>query len=672
MRRTLLCLSSLLLVSCDVGKLILETDAWTPPPEPAAPTALLPRAPCDQRTPERRALFGDLHLHTALSMDAYALGTRTSPDDAYAFARGHPIPIYGGAGGEVGKTIQIDRPLDFAAVTDHAEWMAEVALCTDPDSASYSSTGCAIFRGEEDSLLAQILGAKGFRARIAGLIEIGGRRDDVCGADQSLCRGELATVWGNVQAAAERWYDRSARCAFTTFNAWEYSRSPQSTKIHRNIILRNEITPELPISALETPSEIDMRRQLLEQCNDSGSGCDAIAIPHNPNLSNGQLFRAEYAGLPLASQQAEAAIRARLEPVVEMMQIKGESECRNGMFGVIGGEDELCDFEKIRDFGQPELSDCGAGQGKGAQAGKGCTSRNDYVRYALVDGLREKKRLGVNPYQFGFIGSTDAHTSAPGAVSEYEKPYKYGATAKQSLTVNGRPRAVAFQNPGGIAGVWAEENTRDAIFDALKRRETFATSGPRITPRFFAGWEIPESLCRSEQLAQDAYALGVPMGGVLPARTTNQQSPRFLVAAHADPGTADTPGHPLQRLQIIKGWVGRGGQFHQQVIDVAGNADNGASVDPMTCETTGTGFASLCGVWTDPSFDASQDAVYYARAVENPSCRWSTRQCLLLPENERPDGCSNPRIPRTIQERAWTAPIWYDADAKDKLAAGEQ
>ena len=672
MRRTLLCVSSLLLVSCDVGKLILETDAWTPPPEPAAPTALLPRAPCDQRTPERRALFGDLHLHTALSMDAYALGTRTSPDDAYAFARGHPIPIYGGAGGEAGKTIQIDRPLDFAAVTDHAEWMAEVALCTDPGSASYSSTGCAIFRGEEDSLLAQILGAKGFRARIAGLIEIGGRRDDVCGADQSLCRGELKTVWGNVQAAAERWYDRSARCAFTTFNAWEYSRSPQSTKIHRNIILRNEITPELPISALETPSEIDMRRQLLEQCNDSGSGCDAIAIPHNPNLSNGQLFRAEYAGLPLASQQAEAAIRARLEPVVEMMQIKGESECRNGMFGVIGGEDELCDFEKIRDFGQPELSDCGEGQGKGAQAGKGCTSRNDYVRYALVDGLREKTRLGVNPYQFGFIGSTDAHTSAPGAVSEYERPYKYGATAKQSLTVNGRPRAVAFQNPGGIAGVWAEENTRDAIFDALKRRETFATSGPRITPRFFAGWEIPESLCRSEQLAQDAYALGVPMGGVLPQRTTNQQSPRFLVAAHADPGTADAPGHPLQRLQIIKGWVGQDGQFHQQVIDIAGNADNGASVDPVSCETTGTGFASLCGVWTDPSFDASQDAVYYARAVENPSCRWSTRQCLLLPENERPDGCSNPRIPRTIQERAWTAPIWYDADATHKLVAGEQ
>ena len=671
MRKILLGFAPLLLVSCDIGKLILETDEWTPPPEPAAIASPLPREACDHSAPERRALFGDLHLHTALSMDAYALGTRTSPDDAYAFARGRPIPIYGGAGGETGKTIHIDRPLDFAAVTDHAEWMAEVSLCTDPDSPSFNSTGCAIYRGEEESLLATLLGAKGFRARIAGLIEIGGRRDDVCGKDQTLCRKALKSVWGSVQAAAERWYDRSSDCEFTTFNAWEYSRSPQSTKIHRNIILRNEITPELPISALETPSEMDMRRQLLEQCNDSGSGCDAIAIPHNPNLSNGQLFRAEYADLPTAAQKEEAAIRARLEPVVEMMQIKGESECRNGMYGVVGAEDELCNFEKIRDFGQPELTDCGEGQGKGAQAGKGCTSRNDYVRYALIDGLREKARLGVNPYQFGFIGSTDAHTSAPGSVSEYQQPHKYGATRKQSLTVNDKPRSVAFQNPGGIAGVWAEENTRDAIFDALKRRETFATSGPRIAPRFFAGWDIPESLCSSERLADEGYRLGVPMGGVLSHGETNQKSPRFVVAASADPGTPDEPGQPLQRLQIIKGWVGEDGSFHQQVVDIAGDAKNRASVDPMSCATRGPGFASLCGVWTDPEFDARQDAVYYARAVENPSCRWSTRQCLLMPEAERPDGCSNPRIPRTIQERAWTAPIWYDANQTARALAAD-
>ena len=369
MRKILLGFAPLLLVSCDIGKLILETDEWTPPPEPAAIASPLPRD-C---------------VTTALRSDAHCLATCTSTQRSLwtptlwvpaprpmTPTLSHEAALFpsGGAGGETGKTIHIDRPLDFAAVTDHAEWMAEVSLCTDPDSPSFNSTGCAIYRGEEESLLATLLGAKGFRARIAGLIEIGGRRDDVCGKDHTLCREALKSVWGSVQAAAERWYDRSSDCEFTTFNAWEYSRSPQSTKIHRNIILRNEITPELPISALETPSEMDMRRQLLEQCNDSGSGCDAIAIPHNPNLSNGQLFRAEYADLPTAAQKEEAAIRARLEPVVEMMQIKGESECRNGMYGVVGAEDELCNFEKIRDFGQPELTDCGEGQGKGAQAGK--------------------------------------------------------------------------------------------------------------------------------------------------------------------------------------------------------------------------------------------------------------------------------------------------------------
>ena len=355
-----------------------------------------------QSAPERRALFGDLHLHTALSMDAYALGTRTSPDDAYAFARGRPIPIYGGAGGETGKTIHIDRPLDFAAVTDHAEWMAEVSLCTDPIHRPSTAPAARSIEERKSHYWRRFWEQRDSGRALRDLLRLaaGGM---TYAAKIEHCAARHPCVWGSVQAAAERWYDRSSDCEFTTFNAWEYSRSPQSTKIHRKVILRNEITPELPISALETPSEMDMRRQLLEQCNNSGSGCDAIAIPHNPNLSNGQLFRAEYADLPTAAQKEEAAIRARLEPVVEMMQIKGESECRNGMYGVVGAEDELCNFEKIRDFGQPELTDCGEGQGKGAQAGKGCTSRNDYVRYALIDGLREgtarRKSLSIWLYR---------------------------------------------------------------------------------------------------------------------------------------------------------------------------------------------------------------------------------------------------------------------------------
>ena len=595
-------------------------------------------------------------------MDANSLGTRTLPDDAYAYATGQQIDVFSGDPTGGLRKIKIDRPLDFAAVTDHAEWLAEVSLCTTPGSATYDSTGCAIYRGEDQSLLAKVLGLKGFRARIGGLIGITGRRDDVCGADDEICRAQLAGVWQGIQASAERWYDRSPDCDFTTFHAWEYSHSPQSTKLHRNIILRNEIVPELPISSLETPVEMDLRRQLLEQCNDSGSGCDAIAIPHNPNLSNGQMFRVEYAELPLERQREEAALRARLEPVVEMMQIKGESECRNGMYRVLGGEDELCNFEKIRDFGQPELQDCQEDSGSGAQAGKGCTSRTDYVRYALLEGLREQQRLGVNPYAFGFIGSTDTHTATPGAVSEFDRPYKYGLPVQDMLTIGDRPRSVAFQNPGGLAGVWAEENTRDAIFDALRRRETFATSGPRIAPRFFGGWDMPQDICDNPELAAEGYRAGVPMGSVLPTATDKKAVPVFVVSAAADPGNADAPGHLLQRLQLIKGWVGENGEFHQQVIDIAGDANNGADVDLASCAPRGTGFHSLCSVWQDPAFDPEQDAVYYARVVENPSCRWSTRMCLSLPEDKRPDACSSDRIPKTIQERAWTAPIWYGAD----------
>ncbi len=650
---------ALILTGCGLDRLELRSGPWEPPPAAAVKQTPAPREACNHFMAERRALFGDLHIHSSLSMDANSLGTRTLPDDAYAYATGEEIEVYGVDPAAGARTARIDRPLDFAAVTDHAEWLAEVSLCTTQGSAVYDSTGCAIYRGEEDSFLAMVLGIKGFRARIGGLVGITGRRNDVCGRDDAICRRELRTVWEDIQASAERWYDRSADCSFTTFHAWEYSRSPRTSKVHRNIILRNEIVPELPISSLETPLEMDLRRQLLEQCNDNGSGCDAIAIPHNPNMSNGQMFRVEYAELPLERQREEAALRARLEPVVEMMQIKGESECRNGMYNVLGGEDELCGFEKIRDFGQPNLEDCGEGSGHGAQAGKGCTSRTDFVRYALLEGLREEQRIGVNPYAFGFIGSTDTHTATPGAVSEFDRPYKFGYSTEQMLTVGARPRAVAFQNPGGLAGVWAEENTREAIFDALKRRETFATSGPRIAPRFFGGWDIPDTICDDPDLAAEGYRVGVPMGSVLPPAPAKTASPLFAVSAAADPGTADAPGQLLQRLQVIKGWVGKDGEFHQQVVDIAGDANNGAGVDPATCATRGTGFTSLCSVWRDPAFDPQQDAVYYARVVENPRCRWSARMCLSLAENERPDGCTNDRLPKTVQERAWTAPIWY-------------
>ena len=592
-------------------------------------------------------------------MDANSLGTVATPDDAYRYARGEAIEVYTGDPATGMRPARIDRPLDFAAVTDHAEWMAEVSLCTTEGSPTYDTTGCRIYRGEDKSWLARLLGLEGFRARIAGLLGLTGRRSDVCGDDDLICRAELGEVWRANQAATERAYDRSDACAFTSLHAWEYSHSPYSSKVHRNIILRNEIVPELPISSLETPREIDLRHQLVDLCNDTPSGCEAIAIPHNPNLSNGQMFKVEYADLPEEEQRREAALRARLEPIVEMMQIKGESECRNGMYQVVGEPDELCNFEKVRDLGGQEFEDCEEGAGRGAQASRGCSSRTDFVRYALLEGLREKKRIGVNPYPFGFIGSTDNHMATPGAVREDDVPYKFGTTTEALLTVGDRKRGPAFWNPGGLAGVWAEENTRDAIFDALKRKESFATSGPRIVPRFFGGWDLDPEICGSDRFAQAGYDSGVPMGGQLPERPATAKAPGFAVSALADPGTPTQPGGLLQRLQIIKAWVGEDGLFHQEVHDVAGSADNGAGVDSATCEPLGPGATELCGVWRDPGFDPSLDAIYYARVVENPSCRWSAHLCLSLPAAERPNGCVAGRLPETIQERAWTSPIAY-------------
>jgi len=643
--RFVACFVLLLLVSCGLNP---PTAEWEPPPGPATPREAAPREPCAQQDPLRRPFYGDLHVHTGYSMDARAQGTVTTPDQAYRYARGMTIP----AG-------RIDRPLDFAAVTDHAEWLSEVALCARPKLSPevYASASCQIFRGERRSWIARLLRLKGFPARMAGLVGLSGRSPEVCGNDQGRCRKTLAMVWHQLQASAERHYDRSSACTFTSFHAWEYSRSPDSTKIHRNVILRSEVAPEIPFSWLDTPTEPELRRKLRDLCLDTWTGCDAIAIPHNPNLSNGQSLSIAYRELPLEEQREEAELRARLEPIVEMMQIKGESECRNGMFQVLGGTDELCGFEKTRDMPGQELEDCEEGTGSGALGGRGCISRMDHARYALIEGLREKARIGINPLKFGFIGSTDTHRGTPGAVAEYAYQGKFNSTARARLTAGEALLPGLTWNPGGLAAVWAEENTRESIFDAMKRREAFATSGPRISARFFASWSLPADWCERPDAVALGYAQGVPMGGDLDLRPANADAPVFAVSALRDPGTAAHPGGLLQRIQIVKGWVGEDGGFHQQVTDVAGQA-NDADVDLETCTPRGTGAEALCAVWTDPSFDADQPAVYYARVVENPSCRWSTWQCLALPEGARPDGCRDPRVPKTIQERAWTSQIW--------------
>ncbi len=643
---------AILALACnlDPGK-----EPWDPPSAPSQKAELVQRASCRERDPLRRSLFGDLHVHTGFSMDAWVRGTIATPDDAYRFARGHPIGIPPfDAEGQPRETARIDRPLDFAAVTDHAEWLGETSLCRDVESEVYDTSSCRIFRGEEESWIAWLLGLKGFRKQLAGAISLRGRNREVCGDGAELCRRRTRTAWEANQEATERWYDRSTECAFTSFHGFEYSRSPSFTKVHRNVIFRNEIVPELPISWIDTPTESEFWQKLRSLCVDTDSGCDAIAIPHNPNLSNGQLFAIWYRDLPLEEQRDQARLRGGLEPVVEMVQYKGESECRNGLYRVMGGPDELCSFEKVRDLPGSPLEDCEEGTGAGAQAGRGCISRLDYVRYALVEGLREAERIGVNPYVFGFIGSTDTHLGNPGAVAERGHLGSFASSPVEKLTLGDRRRPSAFQSAGGLAGVWAEENTREAIFDSFVRREVFATSGTRIAPRFFGGWQLPEDLCARPDLVEVGYARGVSMGGTLPEGEADDAAPSFLVHARRDP-----EGAPLQRIQIVKAWHGGNGIFHQAIHEVARAPAEQSGVDLRTCTPTGSGADALCGVWTDPDFDRAQAAVYYARIVENPTCRWSTWACLSLPEVERPDGCTDPRVPRTLQERAWTSPIWF-------------
>jgi hypothetical protein len=597
-------------------------------------------ARCADYSPERNVYWGDLHVHTSYSMDAYIFDTRLTPDDAYRYARGEAAMIAPlDAKGRGTTPSRLDRALDFAAVTDHAHSLGGVRRCTNPESEAYSTPLCQRYRRPFTSVsLAD--GAVDIVARIDSL-----RTPELCGEDGALCRSAAEAVWQDTRDAAARWNDDSPSCAFTTFVAYEHTATPNMTKIHRNVIFRNDRVPDLPITYYDEPSALGLWRELDRRCTNGVPGCDVLAIPHNPNLSNGHMFTIEYPEGSTRLEQAElAALRARMEPVVEMMQIKGESECRDGMWKVLGS-DEDCGFEKYRDLN--DVVDCHSETGWGALAGEGCRSRLDFARYALIEGLREADRIGVNPYAFGMIGSTDIHTGTPGATTE---------TALETYGV--RPPLPGY-NMGGLAAVWSEENSRESIFEALRRREVFATSGPRMTVRLFGGWGLEPDLCAKPNLAAQGYSRGVPMGSDLPDRVGADTMPSFLVSAMRDPGTAARPGGLLQRIQIIKGWSGADGTFYQEVVDVAGRADNGASVDQDTCTPEGPGADQLCAVWTDPKFDPNQRAVYYARVFENPSCRFAAYYCAGLEGDARPPNCDSDAVPMTIQERAWTSPIWY-------------
>jgi cytochrome c553 len=582
---------------------------------------LVPQANRTSSNPgARRALFGDLHVHTRFSVDAFVFGAVGLPDDAYRFAKGEPIPHASG------EPIRIDRPLDFMAVTDHAEYMGVFERMGNPEDPLSQLTLARELYSEDPEAV----------ARAGGKI-----RDSIFSNRPipELIRDETVTsVWEEIIDTAERHYEPGR---FTTFIAFEWTATPYGANLHRNVVFRGgpDRVPPRPFSAQASPEPADLW-DYLEQARLSGD--DVIAIPHNSNLSDGRMF-------PAADfmQKAEAVRRAANEPLAEIVQIKGSSETHP----ILSPTDEWADFELLRElmFG----------------VGRDGEISGSYVREAYLNGLLIDQRLGVNPYRFGLIGSTDSHNAST-PVDERNYTGKLGrgdATPEARRSGSTITSQIIKYSAAGLAGVWAEENTRESIFAALRRKETFGTSGPRIRLRLFAGWDLAADLFDGQHRMAIAYARATPMGGELAGRPGDAKPTLVL---HA---TQDPDGAPLDRLQIIKGWLAKGVP-KEVVFDVAcsdGAAPdtgtnrcppNGASVKTDDCSVSADrGDAELSAIWADADFDPEAPAFYYARVLENPTCRWSTWDALrrgweLLDV-----------VPPVIQERAWSSPIWYDPDS---------
>ncbi len=601
------------------------------------------REPCAEFHPLRHPYFGDTHVHTAFSHDASTQGTRNTPWDAYRFARGEALGIQPyDSEGRAQRTVKLARPLDFAVVTDHAEQLGEVRICENPELPGHDSWVCRIHRRwPRASFFLMNTKANYFASPT---------RFGFCGPAGADCLVAARTAWREIQEAAEGAYDRSSACRFSSFVGYEWTGSARGRNLHRNVIFQSQVVPELPVSYFEAHSAQALWQQLREGCLDGRQGCGVLTIPHNSNLSGGLMFQTvREDGSPISADEARE--RQRWEPLIELMQHKGDSECRLGA----GSEDELCGFEKLPydSFAGryvPWLADPPAA--------------GSFAREALKQGLVQEEEIGANPFKYGLIASTDTHLGTPGLVEEDGHPGHGGAGAPPAGALpRGLPDDLEF-NPGGLAVLWAEENSRDSLFAAMRRREAYGTSGPRMVVRFFGGFDLPENLCGSDRFVEIGYRTGVPMGADLPS--SRGAAPRFAVWALRDPGTEARPGTLLQRIQIVKGWI-EDGEVRERVYDVAGKAEPEARVDLATCEASGPGAESLCRVWTDPDFDSSERSFYYARVLENPTCRWSQYVCnahrvdcsapgRIAPELE---ACCAADHRRTIQERAWTSPIWY-------------
>jgi hypothetical protein len=619
----------------------LASDIGSPDPETI--NGLYPGktySPYAQRSFPSHAFWGETHLHTGLSLDAGLFGNILDHEDAYRFARGEEIKS------STGLPVKLGRPLDWLVITDHSDMMG---IATDIQSGAPNIM--AIPKGKE--------WAEGFQkgGQAAGEAAF----DLITHFAQMKVPPELVEqyspgsavyddLWADITRTADSFNDPGR---FTTFIGFEWTSVPKGFNLHRNVILRDDgsrarqVIPLTTQPPLGTTNPLDLY-QWLEDYEEKTGG-QALAISHNGNLSNGWMFPIEdtYAGGKVDKNYVE--LRAKWEPLYEVTQIKGDGETHR----FLSPTDEFADYETL-DKGNLDLT----------ELKKDEMLQREYAREALKQGLALETKLGTNPYKFGMVGATDSHTGL--STAEEENFFGKSTSAEPSVTRAEHPfvesELGAIEgyelSASGYQAVWASENTRESIFDAMERKETYATTGPRILVRFFGGWEFTEQDLRSRAPAFVGYEKGVPMGGDLAASTSD--APTFMVYALRDPVGAN-----LDRIQIIKGWLDEQGGTHEKVYDVAWSDGRtpdsngklpavGNTVDIEAANWTNTiGASELATTWTDPEFDPNQKAFYYARIIEIPTPRWVLYDKVRF-------GAKIPEEAAVIQqERAYTSPIWY-------------
>ena len=594
-----------------------------------------------QPNPDRDAYFGETHLHTSWSVDAWIFGNRiTGPDDAYKYAQGQTIKH------PLGYNITIDTPLDFMGVTDHSEYVGVTKEANTPGShlSKMPEAQPLILKDPNDPQEMQKV--------FLYLLTLTSRPPI-----KAFMSPQVAgTIWKeNVQIADANNHPGK----FTAFCSYEWTAMPDNRNLHRNIFFRDcAKVPAMPYSALDSAHPEDLWNWMDTQRK---AGNELLAISHNANVSDGWMYPVDVDSLGRPIDAAWATSRDRNDRLVEIKQIKGQSETHP----LLSPSDEFANYE----IGNYLL-------GLDPESGRVDRITGSYARQALKDGITMQDTRGYNPYKLGMAGGSDSHNSA----SPYRQDNFYGghgeadgtAQTRMSGALLGNTIDVRLLNPGGLTGVWAEENTRASIWDAMYRKETFGVSGPHIKVRFFGSWGYDSNLLNQAGWVRGAYASGVPMGADLPP--IKAKAPTFAVWAVKDP----TSGN-LDRIQIIKGWT-KHGQSFEKIYDVAWagrrKADKWTGEVPAiestvnletATYTNDVGAVELKTMWTDPDFDPSLHAFYYARVLEIPTPRWTTIQAHQL-------GIAPPDVvPATVQERAWSSPIWYTpttAEARNAASEG--